>query len=231
MAVSPPSSSMEATTAMKQPQSEVPASQGMEPLTSQSQQTALVAPFASVPQQQQANNNNNNHNAFATPPPPGIMQPYSQIGPPRGSVQPPQVAPIPFYRPLSAPPPASAVQNPSVLQPPGVSSASAPQTLNQTPQQPQQHNPQTLGSSNPHIQVLGFGQQVPPGASAASAIPVSPVRPPGLFPVSTPMQYQQQPPRPYPTTPNGYSTMPLSGPPGTQPQQQPQMMNPSGGYY
>lgn len=227
MAVSPPSSSMEATTAMKQPQSDVPASQGMEPMIPQLQQTALVAPFASVPQQQQANNNNNNHNAFATPPPPGIMQPYSQIGPPRGSVQPPQVAPIPFYRPLSAPPPASAVQNPSVLQPPGVSSASAPQTLNQTPQQPQQHNPQTLGSSNPHIQVLGFGQQVPPGASAASAIPVSPVRPPGLFPVSTPMQYQQQPPRPYPTTPNGYSTMPLSGPPGTQPQQQPQMMNPS----
>jgi len=224
MAVSPSSSSMEATIAMKQPQPEVLASQGVEPATSQSQQTVLVAPFLSVPQQQQANNNNNNHNAFATPPPPGIMQPYAQIGPPRGSVQPPLVAPIPFYRPSSAPPLASSVQNPSALQPPGVSSGSAPQTLIQTPQQ---HNPQTLGSSNPHNQVLGFGQQVLPGASASSTIPVSPVRPPGLFPVSAPPQYQQQPPRPYPTTPNGYSTMPLPGPPGTQSQQQPQMMNPS----
>lgn len=228
MAVSPSSSSMEAITAMKQPQPDASASQGIEPGTSQSQQMPPGAPFSSVPQPQQANNNNNNHNAFATPPPPGIMQPYPQIGPPRGSVQPPQVAPIPFYRPLSAPPLAPAIQTSPALQPPGVSSAPAPQTLSQTPQQHQQHNPQTLGSSNPHNQVLGFGQQVPPGTPASSTIPVSPVRPPGLFPVPVSPQYQQQPPRPYPTTPNGYSSMPLPGPPGTQPHQQPQMMNTSG---
>ncbi|KAH9303952.1 hypothetical protein KI387_008356 [Taxus chinensis] len=203
MAVSPSSSSLEAT-AIKQQQEMA----GFEPATSQPQvfqpqlQVQVQAP-QQMPQQH-ADNNSNNSNVFttATPPPPG-MHPYAP-----SQIPPPQVAPLSYYRPMVQTPPAS-------LHPPGVGQG---QTLQQ------QHFGNPNSNPNPNSN-LGFGQQAP-GVSGPAMSPITApmVRPPGLFPVSAP-QYQQQPPRPFGQPPNGYSTAP--GPPGAPTIQQPQMMNPA----